>query len=237
MGSQDLKTMWKKVWYFLWEDDSIWSWIVNFVLAFILIKYLIYPGLGWILGTPFPIVAVISGSMEHAYAPETDARGDYPLDEQGNVVYRLCNDSYAQEYRTINLKRRVSFEEFWEACGAWYDANGVSAAQFQQFPFRQGFNRGDIMVLIGRKPEKLGIGDVIVFSSPIRAEPIIHRVVAVHDEESGLLFQTKGDHNPQTYPFEQYIPPKVIYGKAVFRIPWLGYVKIIAVDLWRLVTG
>ena len=55
----------KKTWNFLWKSDSVWSWLVSFVLAFIIVKFLIYPGLGLILGTGFPIVAVVSGSMEH----------------------------------------------------------------------------------------------------------------------------------------------------------------------------
>jgi len=55
----------KKIWHFIWEDDSIWSWIVNIILAFVLIKFIVYPGLGLVLGTNYPVVAVVSGSMEH----------------------------------------------------------------------------------------------------------------------------------------------------------------------------
>ena len=55
----------KKLWYFLWEENSVWSWIANIALAFILIKFVVYPGIGLILGTNYPIVAVVSGSMEH----------------------------------------------------------------------------------------------------------------------------------------------------------------------------
>lgn len=54
-----------KVWYFIWEDNSLLSWLVNIVLAFVLVKFVIYPGLGLMLGTSYPVVAVVSGSMEH----------------------------------------------------------------------------------------------------------------------------------------------------------------------------
>jgi len=54
-----------KLWWFIWEDDSVWSWLLNVALAFLLIKFLVYPGLGLVLGTDFPVVAVVSGSMEH----------------------------------------------------------------------------------------------------------------------------------------------------------------------------
>ena len=56
----------KKTWHFIWEDDSVWSWIVNIILAIVLIKFIIYPGLGLVLGTSYPIVAVVSDSMEHS---------------------------------------------------------------------------------------------------------------------------------------------------------------------------
>ena len=55
----------KKAWKFFWDSDSTLSWVLNLVVAFILIKFLVYPGLGLALGTDFPIVAVVSESMEH----------------------------------------------------------------------------------------------------------------------------------------------------------------------------
>jgi signal peptidase I len=62
---KQLKKYWRKTWHFIWEDNSIWSWIVNVILAFVLIKFIVYPGLGFALSTSHPIVAVVSGSMEH----------------------------------------------------------------------------------------------------------------------------------------------------------------------------
>ena len=59
-----IKTL-KKFVNFLWNDDSIISWIVSFVILIFFIKFLFYPGLGLIFGTDFPVVAVLSGSMEH----------------------------------------------------------------------------------------------------------------------------------------------------------------------------
>lgn len=59
------KDIFRSVWFFIWESNSIWSWIVNIILAFLIIKYLLYPGLGLLFGTSYPIVAVVSGSMEH----------------------------------------------------------------------------------------------------------------------------------------------------------------------------
>ena len=55
----------KKTWQFIWEDNSVWSWIVNIIIAFVLTKFVIYPILSLVLGTSYPVVAVVSSSMEH----------------------------------------------------------------------------------------------------------------------------------------------------------------------------
>ena len=55
----------KKTWDFIWNSNSVWSWILNVVLAFILVKFILYPGFGFLLQTSHPVVAVMSGSMEH----------------------------------------------------------------------------------------------------------------------------------------------------------------------------
>ena len=65
MNGKKVKKDLRKIWYFIWEDNSIWSWIVNVILAFVLIKFIVYPGLGFLLTTSHPVVAVVSESMEH----------------------------------------------------------------------------------------------------------------------------------------------------------------------------
>lgn len=226
---EDWKTLSKKIWHFLWEDNSVWSWIANIVVAFLLIKFLVYPGIGLAFGTKFPVVAVISSSMDHRYLPLTGS-------ENAEVLpYALCGAEEMVPSRMVNLGRRTSAAEFWKACGAFYEQQGIREEQFRDYRFRNGFRKGDIMVLIGREPEQIHLGDVIVFASSLRPEPIIHRVIAIDAEER--RFQTKGDHNAESFPFEQHIYPQMIYGKAVLRIPLLGYVKILAVDALSAVLG
>jgi len=55
----------RKILRFIWQSDSVLSWIINLIIAIILVKFVIYPGLGLLLGTGYPVVAVVSGSMEH----------------------------------------------------------------------------------------------------------------------------------------------------------------------------
>lgn len=189
--------MWKKIWWFIWEDDSIWSWVVNIVLAFVLIKFIVYPGLGFLLSTTFPIVAVVSSSMEH---------------DQG-------------------------FEEWWGTERAWYLNYNITKDNFINFDFNDGFDKGDIMILYGTDAEDIEVGDVIVFRS-MRPDPIIHRVVRVWESNGQSYYQTKGDHNPDSIKSikldETRINEQQLLGRAVVRVPLLGYIKIWFVELINL---
>ena len=55
----------KKIWRFIWYNDSPASWLISLVLVFILVKFILYPVIGLVFGTGYPIVAVVSWSMEH----------------------------------------------------------------------------------------------------------------------------------------------------------------------------
>ena len=193
----------KKIWYFIWEDDSIWSWLVNIILAFVLIKYLIYPALGLVLHTSHPVVAVVSESMEH----------------------------------------NVNFEDWWNNANSWYITNSISKEDFEKFSLRNGFNKGDIMMLKGKNPQNIKIGDIVVFWSA-KKDPIIHRVVKKWRYNSIYYFQTKGDNyktNPasikSSFLDETNISQDQIVGSAFLRIPLLGYVKIWFVDTLNILKG
>jgi len=191
---QSLRSRFGRLWHFIWEEDSVASWAVNIVLAFVIIKFIVYPGLGFLLGTSYPIVAVVSGSMEHD----------------------------------------GSFDEWWAGqCGEysqeeWYAQEGISKDIFGSFSFRNGFNKGDVMIL--SSPSAVNRGDVIVFSGG-GPDPIIHRVVRA-DANS---FKTKGDHNCDSSEFEEQVMPEAVFGKAVVRLPYLGWVKLGFLGMLRAV--
>lgn len=190
----------KKIWHFIWEEDSIWSWIVNIILAFVLIKFVVYPGLGLILSTSHPIVAVVSGSMEH---------------------------------------NNMDVDEWWSNNDEWYLEHNITKDEFLMFPIKNGFNKGDIMVLKGKKAKDIKVGDVIVFQGG-KADPIIHRVVRKWKKEDQYYFQTKGDNNADSISGnlldEMNISEEKVIGNASFKIPFLGYIKIWFVELLRLFT-
>ncbi|MEK6936985.1 MAG: signal peptidase I [Nanoarchaeota archaeon] len=170
---KDFKDFLKKAWYFIWYDDSLMSWFLNVIIAFILVKFVVYPGIGLILGTSHPLVAVVSCSMEH----------------------------------------NTDFDNWWKSNGKWYEDAGIMKEKFNEFTFKNGINQGDIMVL--KNKDEIVLGDIIVFNGG--GNPIIHRVV----EKSANGFKTKGDNNS--------VPDGTtnsVIGEAVFKIPYLGWIKI-----------
>lgn len=182
----------KKTWHFLWHEDSLLSWIVNLALAFVLVKFVLYPGIGFLLATEYPIVAVVSGSMEH----------------QGK-----------------------NFDTWWDGVQPWYGGKSITRDQFSSFPFRNGFNKGDIMILKGVEPKAINTGDVVVYESARHTNPIIHRVVSITDKDNHYFFETKGDNNPSSD--RDLVEEEQLQrtGKAILRIPFLGWIKIGFVSL------
>ena len=175
----NFKEIVKKVYWFLFKDDSIWSWLVNLVLAFIIVKFLIYPALALILGTQLPLVAVISGSMEHD---------------------------------------GLNFEEFWDEKGEWYETQGITKEMFREYDLKNGFNKGDVIILYN--PDDIEVGEVGVYASDLHQYPIIHRVIKI--DENGYIF--KGDHNSDSDPY--VIQNEQLLGKALFKVPMIGWIKI-----------
>ena len=202
------KSFWRKLWWFLWEDNSIWSWIVNVILAFVIIKFLFYPALGFVLGTSHPIVAVVSGSMEHP-----DGFDDW-WSRPACCADAECTSKISQ--------------------GELYSKLGINKQEFLEFPFKHGFNKGDIMILW--RPANIGIGDILVFRADHRLDPIIHRVVAVDKLDDHTTYLTKGDHNCGSAAFERTVAKDKQIGKALFRVPFLGWIKIGFVELLKI-TG
>ncbi len=189
--AQGFKHNLKQFWNFIWNDDSWLSWIVNIALAFVLIKYALFPVLGLVLGSKFPVVAVVSGSMVH------DGNFDTWWNSPAVCNYRPCTQ------------------------GDYYLMRNITKAQFESFRFKNGFNKGDVMVLTSAK--NLKIGDTVVYFAS-DGRPIIHRLISLKPLE------TKGDHNVAqiitTDLNEVGIDPGRLIGKATFRVPLIGYIKI-----------
>ena len=200
----------KKTWNFFWNDDSIWSWIANIIVAFLVIRFIVYPVLGLLLGTSFPIVAVISESMEH-----------------GTHNDIICGSKH--------VEFPESFDAYWSVCGQWYESNGITKEEFKKFPFKNGFRKGDVIILWRAHKDNIELGDVLIFQGS-KPQPLIHRVVKVWEEDSQMYYQTKGDHNSASISGslgEEKISEDRIYGQGIIRVPYLGWMKILFVDAVR----
>jgi len=126
-----------------------------------------------------------------------------------------------------------NYDSWWERHDAKYENFKLNKETFVNFIFHKGFNKGDILFIVGAKPEKIKIGDVIIFNGGQR-NPIIHRVINVTPENGGYVFSTLGDNNPRQLTAEIKIAEEQLVGKAVFKIvPYLGWGKLIFFEASR----
>lgn len=200
-----LTTYLKRFWHFIWHSNSIGSWIANIVLAILIVKFILYPGFSALFQTTHPVVAVISESMEHD----------------------------------------MDFDTWYEKNRDFYATYNITKDQFRDFPLHQGFNKGDLIVVFGYDDTPT-VGDVVVFWAG-ENYPIIHRVIDRRNTSEDLVYTTKGDNNnrpivyyvnrlgqpvprdaPHAIPIldEEAVQQEDIIGKGIFRIPFLGNLKI-----------
>ena len=120
-----------------------------------------------------------------------------------------------------------NYEEWWNGHESKYSKFEIEKNMFEDFGLKSGFNKGDILFILGTKAEKLEIGDVIIFETSAK-NPIIHRVIEIENVNGNLFFSTMGDNNKGQLSFEKNIPKDKIIGKAAFKIfPYVGWIKLI----------
>lgn len=154
---------------------------IAYIILGIVAAYMLNFGLGILLGTKLPVVAVVSDSMTH------------------DALTPVRHYQFLQE----NL--------------------GYTKEQVDSWPIKNGFLKGDALVIKGVSENELKVGDVIVYEIAGQNTPIVHRIVKI---ENGQL-TTKGDHNPIYDPWKA----TKIYGKAVLVIPFLGWPKLLLTQL------
>jgi signal peptidase I len=177
---------WKKFWAFL-KKDSWASFAVTLLIAFLVIKFLFFPGLALITGTDLPIVIVESCSMYH-------------------------HDAGFENTFTSPV----------------YEKYGINIGDTGGWDFQNGFSKGDLIFVVGAR--NVEVGDVIVFHGGA-ANPLIHRVV-----KTGDTYSTKGDNyktNAQQLASEMNIREEQIIGKALFKVPAVGWAKLIFFESGR----
>ncbi|HLD97810.1 MAG TPA: hypothetical protein VI815_00630 [Candidatus Nanoarchaeia archaeon] len=130
----------------------------------------------------------------------------------------------------------ADLEKWWSENKDWYEPRGITQDDFESFPINTGFTKGDIFFVVGAKKTNIEVGDTIIFSSGISNRPIIHRIVGLDP------ISTKGDNNALQFTStnnpekidEINISESQIIGKATsFRIPFLGWIKLIFYEPFR----
>jgi hypothetical protein len=220
----------KKFWDWIWNSDSFWSYVVFFILVFIVIKYIFFPLLGIALGSQLPLAIVESSSMDHHFIKYCVSTNEVGVCQEYSTDYELCG-------KKVGEKISMDLNGYWVNCGSWYRENtDIDKEQFSDFAFKNGFSKGDILILWGwKEPE---IGDVLLFKAnkeSLAPRPIIHRVTSLDP------LQTKGDHNEgqltkdnNIYKTDETtINEEQVIGIAVARIPWIGWVKLGVVELFN----
>jgi signal peptidase I len=176
----------KSFWKFL-KKDSWASFAITLLLAFVIIKFIFFPGLSLITGTSLPLVIVESCSMYH-------------------------HDN--------------GFENTFES--DVYSDYGLSLDDTSNWIFQNGFSKGDVIFVVAAK--NIEVGDVIIFNAGAQY-PLIHRVVGADDS-----YSTKGDNyktNDKQLNGEKSISEEQLIGKALFKVPFIGWTKLIFFERGR----
>jgi len=109
-----------------------------------------------------------------------------------------------------------------------YDYYGLDLSDTTNWIFQNGFNKGDVIFVVGA--DDVEVGDVIIFNGG-NTYPLIHRVVDVGDS-----YSTKGDNyktNSGQLPSEMVIPKNEVIGKALFKVPFIGWIKLVFFEFGR----
>ncbi len=124
-----------------------------------------------------------------------------------------------------------AFQSWWQEMKGWYEDRGITEEEAETWSLKTGLEKGDIVIVSGwGTPE---VGDVIIFNANT-AHPIIHRIVSIEEVNGEKVYSTKGDNNSDQLYSEKQISEDAVIGKALVRIPKLGWLKLAFVEVGSL---
>ena len=104
----------------------------------------------------------------------------------------------------------------------WLVFKGFNETVYTNWPFINGLEVGDVVTVT---PGDIIVGDVIIYYHD--GAMIIHRVVSITEVNDVTYYTTKGDANPESMTFEVNVPESLVVGKAGFRVPFIGWPRVI----------
>ncbi len=213
-------------------ENEAFEWFYFLALALIL-AFGTITTTGTVLNTDKPVVSVVSCSMYPEYHKgdilivNGQDYGDIEVDDV--VIYRVPdridfsmkgNEYTLEKNSPINDESAETGIGQVELMNVQPDlSNGNDAAVLSVGGDKVTVRDGDALTVSGTEIEVERIS-----SMPI---PVVHRVI----EKGEHSLQTKGDANNAQLDFESDVRPFQIHGTTAFKIPRLGVVKILAMDL------
>lgn len=222
------------------------------VSVYIAFAYLLYSALGYALNTPEPLVVVVSGSMEPVLyrgdvvimqgvdggklkASEislTENIQGVPLKDLAELAFKEADPECVS--KRVNTVQEICLRTRNPGCAPNVEAIKKSCEEVTSIKFKSG----EVIEIATE-------GDVVVYDAPQAQKEIIHRVVAKLKAPEGYYLLTKGDNKETNYNLDQDcgsvsngvpekpcislypVPMSQVKGKSLFKIPLLGYVKLI----------
>ncbi len=133
---------------------------------------------------------------------------------------------------SCSLHHDSDFDTWWGKYSGQYEQFNIGREEFESFPFRGGLNKGDIIFVWGRS--EYNVGDIIIFEPNPESTapyPIIHRIVYSEPfgtkGDNGLTNPRQLDGNNEKGTDETEISEDRILGKASFRVPLIGWLKLV----------
>lgn len=216
-------------------DNKTRAWIIYIIFA-ALFAFLIYNGVGLLLGTQYPFMIVVSGSMEPLYH-----RGDIIVLQGVSSAELTASNVPVVELNAFSLKNVSPFEFVSFYCSG-KNVTGLMPCDYFKLAFLnkqfslQDFDTKELHFINGKTMQLSEYGPIVVYYSSEQHRQIVHRVIALIKAQDGLYVLTKGDsaNNPLVdqdagiTAFAKHAGE--LQGKAIFMIPLLGYVKLILID-------
>ncbi|MBI4044774.1 MAG: hypothetical protein HY392_03635 [Candidatus Diapherotrites archaeon] len=192
-----------------------------------LFAFILYNFLGFVLSTSAPIVIVVSGSMEPVLY-----RGDIVV-LQGVKAESVSAPLVVLEEPFLDSR---PFSDY--ASATCVDKKTGEQKDCQLFGGKnpRSFDTVSIGFVNGKSVQIQETGDIIVYNSTSSGEPVIHRAVAKLQGIDKTVILTKGDSELNPLVDQQAgitrgaVAGSQIQGKALFKIPLLGYLKLLVFD-------
>lgn len=209
-----------------WNNEIV-SWIVYLIFSFVF-AFLLYTFFGVLLQTKSPLVIVVSGSML-----PTMGRGDVVVLQGVNGI-GLDMPEVVLDGVDVQNSSLEDLADLTPQNGGW----------------NVTFKSNSQTVFVPKK----GNSDIVVYVSTYKNLEIIHRGVIKIRSDGEYFLLTKGDNNPsldqdcggvfvgefgngvstgKSCPSPYPVPVFQVNGKALFWVPYVGYIKLLLLDSWQ----